>query len=780
MNGGNLMKRLPFFMFFLISLFIFGALLFSENSNVIRIGGWGTGSYNDIFTVGKYTYIAADWNGLDILDISTPSKPFAVGNLNLKAQTNSVFVYGNYAYVACSDGLHIVDVSIPASPQAVGAYSLQNGTIEDVLVDGNYAYIASTYRQYSYCYIDILDVSNPAEPSTIGNSIFVGIYSSSSGKIKLRKNGHYLFYCNVIDQNLLIYDVSDPFSPQLKNTINPVEKFALNGNIAYTLYKNNLKIFNIANPRVPQEMATLAIDYDVENIFAAGNYLYLTEQLNQFQWQLQIIDVSKPALPRVSGNCPLPATPSGLMVSGQTATITAKRHGLFTFDVNNPAAPRLLKRYDFSWLPVDVFVTGNRAYIADAYGELKIFDITSPTSPVLLCTYTTFNNISALAIQGNYVYLATNKNGLEIIDVSNPAKPVKAGSFCPGCNLLEITIAGNYAYLLQYYDNIFYILDISNPAVPAVIGQLQIHPMSKVHIEGNYALISGEYGVDVVDISNPASPVIISDFYGGWYTKVGGVCTQAAYAYTSNNSTTLHSLDIFHFNPPAAPVRAGQYFLNDDIYDISVNDHYVYMAASSGLYVMDVTYPGFPTVAGHFDANVLQGAVTVQGKYIYLVTGSSGRFEILEFKTGKKPAQLRVNRFYLRFHADHARNISAPQTFSIDTPGDNKLAWSLETLDWTHASKIDWLKLSQSEGKGSAVITVSIDPAKVDEMLKDVHEIYEPGYISIAAPNAMNPACPMVNKPVYPVRIATPNAAMILMPPRMMIVLMYPMFHRPL
>jgi hypothetical protein len=45
------MKRIAVFIIFLIAM---GALLFSADSNVTKIGGWGTGYYNDVFTRGHY------------------------------------------------------------------------------------------------------------------------------------------------------------------------------------------------------------------------------------------------------------------------------------------------------------------------------------------------------------------------------------------------------------------------------------------------------------------------------------------------------------------------------------------------------------------------------------------------------------------------------------------------------------------------------------------------------------------------------------------------------
>ena len=750
LNGGIQMKRI---FVFIILFIIQGALLFSADSNVAKIGGWGTGNYNDVFTRGNYAYIAANNHGLDIIDIGNPAKPAAVGNAPIDSRTSraiAVYVNGNYAYMACSGGLHIVDVSIPTSPQVVGFYSLEQyydpihripARAKDIIADGNYAYLMVEYGFNDGCIIDILDVSNPAQPKSTGKFISIGDWNKADLLYQRRDNRNYLFFSCDMNNTMEIWDVSNPLSPQNKSTIHSVEKFSVNGNYAFITYGYDVKVFNIGNPTNPQQVGTCTINYYAEDIFAAGNYLFLAEETDttQDQWQIQIIDVSNPTTPAVSGSCAFSGDLMELTVTGGTALAAALERGLYIFDVSKPASPRLLKNYDFSWSPIDICVAGDRAYVVDRHKELNIFDISAPTSPFLLGKYGTSAYIWAVSLFGNYAYLTTWDNGLEIIDVKDPTRPVKVGVCCADYKVMKnITINGNYAYYNTYH-NWFYILDLANPESPTPLGQLKITTAGKIHIDGNYAFLAGDYGADVIDITNPTAPVLISNLYGGNFIKVGGVCAQDAYAYAANNDYLIPSLDIFDFSRPSAPGLIGRYMMKDDyLYDLFVNENYVYLAASSGLYVIDVSHPGSPTTAGYLAANVSDGAMTIQGKYIYLTTGTDGRLEILEFKAGKIPPQLRLNRNSLTFHADQAKNISAPQSFSIDSIGDNKLAWRLETLVWDDDAKIDWIQCSQTGGTGSAEISVAIDPDKVEEMLKNDQLVNDVGCITISAPNALN------------------------------------------
>ena len=83
---------------------------------------------SSVFIQGDYAYVAArDDNGLQVIDISDPSSPTGVGQLTNGGSLElnnprSVFVQGNYAYVAANgdDGLQVIDISNPSSPTGVG------------------------------------------------------------------------------------------------------------------------------------------------------------------------------------------------------------------------------------------------------------------------------------------------------------------------------------------------------------------------------------------------------------------------------------------------------------------------------------------------------------------------------------------------------------------------------------------------------------------------------------------------------------------------------------
>ncbi len=99
--------------------------------------------------IGNHLYLAEALPGLyssrgrlEIFDISDPTNPFAVGQVQLPTEIYDVVVDGSIAYVAGSQGgLYVVDVADPEAPAFVGGADLPGKAI-DVAVSESAVYVA--------------------------------------------------------------------------------------------------------------------------------------------------------------------------------------------------------------------------------------------------------------------------------------------------------------------------------------------------------------------------------------------------------------------------------------------------------------------------------------------------------------------------------------------------------------------------------------------------------------------------------------------------------------
>jgi len=91
---------------------------------------------------GTHAYVADNYGGLRVVDVSDPTSPQEVGFYRAwDAVAKGVKIAGHYAYVASVKGLHVIDVSNPAGPQHVG-FSATPKMALNVAVAGGLAYVA--------------------------------------------------------------------------------------------------------------------------------------------------------------------------------------------------------------------------------------------------------------------------------------------------------------------------------------------------------------------------------------------------------------------------------------------------------------------------------------------------------------------------------------------------------------------------------------------------------------------------------------------------------------
>jgi hypothetical protein len=104
--------------------------------------------------------VAADFNGMRIIDVSSPAKPREVGSFEGPGNVTQITVVGKCAYLAdYSGGVYLVDISDPRTPRQVSRYG--DFIVGDVAVAGNYALLAAGE-------LHVIDVARPDRPREAG------------------------------------------------------------------------------------------------------------------------------------------------------------------------------------------------------------------------------------------------------------------------------------------------------------------------------------------------------------------------------------------------------------------------------------------------------------------------------------------------------------------------------------------------------------------------------------------------------------------------------------
>lgn len=316
-----------------------------------------------------------------------------------------VAVDKGYAYVISfySNALEIIDISNPDLMQHVATLHDGDGGAlllnpVDIVIDGDYAYLATRDTTGS---LEIVDISNPTNPAHIsGISHGVGGVSLNV-PAQIYKNGDYIYINNWTGSSLEIIDVSDPFNPFHVSTVfhNGVDIFmdtskdvAIVGNYAYVLgaTSDSLQILDISNPYNPVPVghildgegdAFLDGPFSIEVI---GKYAYIANYYDYFE----VIDVSDPANPVHVSKLhdgwlfgPSLDAPNKLKIVGSYAFIASEfSEALEVLDISDPFNPTHAAKYIFSGnqnRPRSLFAEGNYVYFANFVGDnlniIKVF-----------------------------------------------------------------------------------------------------------------------------------------------------------------------------------------------------------------------------------------------------------------------------------------------------------------------------------------------------------------------------------------------------------------------
>ena len=218
----------------------------SDPANPHKVGSAKlVGSYSiiDMYVTNGYVYVATyDQNnsgnynpprGLHIIDATDPTKPHEVGGLSQAVGQDSydygygekvIYVSDGLAYVAGDfDGLLIFDVSDPTKPHEVGDFKNTDTEVYGVYAVGKYAYIvgkADIEGGQWEPVIQILDVSDTANPQVIGTYYDLKvplIYPFTPSEISVKDGNIY-----TIDVNNGLYILNGLPSNELSGAIQNV------------------------------------------------------------------------------------------------------------------------------------------------------------------------------------------------------------------------------------------------------------------------------------------------------------------------------------------------------------------------------------------------------------------------------------------------------------------------------------------------------------------------------------------------------------------------------
>jgi hypothetical protein len=543
-----------------------------------------------IYVARDYAYVADDWAGLRVVDVSDPTTPVEVGVYDTPGDAESVYVTGGpstgrrgepvepsgrrHAYVVDGFGLRVVDVSDPAAPVGVGAYDTPGLALDVHVTDGpstgpSTGSGGTSGRRYAYVSdwvsgLRVVDVSDPSTP------VEVGAYDTPGFARGVYVAGGYAYVADG-GAGLRVVDVSNPAAPLEVGTYNTpgtAEGVYVAGRYAYMADGGSgLRVVNVSDPTAPVEVGAYNMPGDTTEIYVAGSHAYVIAD----EAGLRVVDVSDPTAPVEIGAHHTLSQALDVHVADSHAYVANGGSGLSVVDVSDPAAPASVGVFDTPGAAAGIFATSGYAYVADGNAGLRVVNVSDPTAPVERGAYDTPGSALDVYVTDGRAYVADEDAGLRVVDVSDPAAPVEVGAydtpgFAGGVYVTDGPSTGpsagsggtsgrRYAYVADKGAGLR-IIDVSDSTVPAEVGAYNTPGYAAdVYVAGHFAYVADENaGLRVVDVSDPAAPVEVGAYQTPGYA--GGVYVVGDYAYVTDWRYGLRVVDI---SDPTAPVEVGAY-----------------------------------------------------------------------------------------------------------------------------------------------------------------------------------------------------------------------------
>lgn len=549
------------------------------------------------------TFIACDAAKADVACIDYNDYFHWIQQGETEALTaEAVLVEGGFAYLStAADALQIYDLSDPDQPQLAGQLAGAGAPVAligDLLV----CRLAG---------LKVVDVSNPAAPGLLGSNSSPVTYLAAGGSLAVGT------YRSGSSEYLKVFDLSNPAAPALLtlDAIVPtptIKGVAMAGDLAFIIYEISgnaaLRGIDLSDPENPLFLAPLTDgDSHYTDLALIGDRLYVVGSHDIDDGRLHVFDISAPAAPLLLGWAALQVQSPRLAVAGDRAVIVDEDLSRMTVvDISDESAPLACRPLAARFPPLAAAVSPARVYVVgrgvgfDGGWQppwLRIADLSGLPGPEPIGELE-LTASGWVAMQGD-IACVIGGTTLTLVDLANPADPVLLSSTAMGGRPECIEIQGSLAYLrvrVDAYTQRLCIMDLSDPATPASLGELTIaghggggldYHAGRVYL-GLGEEFSGEFypRLAVIDVVTPTAPVLENLITIGSYGIPKSVQVFADGDYLVAGGGDMGVLRFLSLADPALPQAAGAYTAPGQLITLAAEGNLLITSGSESIWTM--------------------------------------------------------------------------------------------------------------------------------------------------------------------------------------------------
>ncbi len=627
------------------------------------VSEYGMNRYNSVCVEGHHAYYYSASAGIDIFDVSDPSRPLKTGRYDCRSYCPiDMVVRSGIAFCPVFHSLDIVDVTDDTTPRLVSRVpSAMYVSVTSFAMKDNLAFLCEYEKFSAQGSLKVFDMANFRSPILRGSVSFPG-YSMG-----IAVQGDFVYLGAPTSSQLFVVQVTSPDAPRLVSTI-PMD-FGPNvvricGDHLYALTDNFMIIFDLQVPSSPVEVCRIYSSSRPTDIQFRYPYAFWTKDAGGSFDGLEILDISNPAHPLPVGQAAKDTPLGGLALAGDLA-FTCENWGFpLVFDAADPATLRITAEIKEP-RPLKYLATyEDLAFALDENHEFVVYDIATPESPVFLgkCTlpFAPFH----IFVFPPEVYVLDCNDKAYAIDVSDPASPALIGAvencniFCgsmiyvkdsflfteerPGFAIWTKNSATSFTRLatgnrddipstMEVVDGLAYmtgelltVTDVHDPANPVLLGSSEERDCDgQVEVLNGRAYVGGWSGLFVFDVSSPSHPyLVMKDTFHDrnkprFFGEENG---RLIVVHDGDNGGSGSNLEVLGLDDPDHPTQIAEISYFGDISDMCLVGSQALLAGAWGLASIDLSHPReLPSIA-ELSNNTDFHHLAVREPFVYAAT----------------------------------------------------------------------------------------------------------------------------------------------------------------
>lgn len=322
-----------------------------------------------VFATDGLKAAVADWSQLQSVVVN--GEPVSAGTVMFVDDDNYAYLGTLYPF-SNDPSLYIYDVAAPSYPRLVGSY-VAGGTVWDVKVDDNYAYLATSNSGKEFQVVNVADKTSPAQASFYNmagsdNATGLDVLATTT-------------YVGMSSNMLYALDTSNPSSVGLRGSLNVNKSLrevsAGPDYVALATDPTNggMSVVNVRNWNNMSVAATFNANNRCADVF-----------------------YDKPR-DRVFLGCDLKST----------------YQNLWLIDMQNPTSMFTLASEIINYPIIDMQVRNQRVYLTSSSSQrpVMIYDLVNNNDFVYLSYFDVSGDADALAIKDDHIYLAGHGSSSE-------------------------------------------------------------------------------------------------------------------------------------------------------------------------------------------------------------------------------------------------------------------------------------------------------------------------------------------------------------------------------